>query len=114
MLFQPDDFQGDWYGWLTNQAAHVLLGMGIFAAVSLLFSHISKRPHEMALIISAFGYGFFEYLQGGTFIDSVADWAFVMSGAFFAVAAWHMRRNIMAGLVVSVGALLVVGVWRRK
>ena len=27
MLCIPDDFAGDWYGWLTNQCGHVVIGL---------------------------------------------------------------------------------------
>lgn len=33
MIFKPEDFSGDWYGYLTNQVSHI--GLGVVLAFTL-------------------------------------------------------------------------------
>ena len=73
-ILTPDDFAGDWYGWLTNQAAHFILG----GALQLLFG-LWWVPAYLAVEVA-------HYAVGGTVIDGVTDTLFVGCGAAVAYA----------------------------
>ena len=86
-LLRPDAFVGDWYGWLTNQASHVLVG----AVLAMLLS-LRLRPRA-ALLVAAAGYGLVEVAQlalhgPGLWADGLADLGFAALGALI-VAAWR-------------------------
>ena len=108
-LLRPDAFAGDWYGWLTNQASHVLVGAVLAMLLSLRF----------ALLAAAGGYGLVEVAQLalhglGLWADGLADLGFAALGAGLVVAWWAGRvRLFFAGLVAAVVAL-VGGAGRRR
>lgn len=93
-LFQPDAFSNDWYGWLTNQSGHILLGMVIAWATGRAW---------VALVVAIV----FEVLQRSTdYTDSLTDIAFTYAGAIFHLYAGN-------AIVWSFIAALLVGVANR-
>lgn len=81
-IFEPDDFEGDWYGWLTNQVSHT--GLGIFAVFFLslaCFLFAGEMPYKVAVYaVILFGYLLFEMVgQGWRGWDSLEDTAFVVA-----------------------------------
>lgn len=122
-MLEPDAFLNDWYGYLTNQTGHLMLGVLLFSIVSfvfsLLFTNISRLSgegaHEWAMSAILVGYGLWEAMQGGLAWDGVEDLAFVMGGASFSWAAWVNHRAVMVAVVSISAAALSVGVsWRKK
>jgi hypothetical protein len=112
-LFRPDAFVGDWYGWLTNQASHVLVGAVLAMLLSL---RLSPR---VALLAAAGGYGLVEVVQlvlhgSRLWADGLADLGFAALGAGL-VVAWRAGRVrlFFAGLVAAAVAL-VGGAGRRR
>lgn len=94
MLFQPDAFNNDWYGWLTNQSGHILLGMLIAWAAGRAW---------VALAVALL----FELAQWSTdYVDSVTDVAFTYAGAIFHLYAGN-------AIVWSFVAAMVIGATSR-
>lgn len=110
MIFAPDAFLGDWYGWVTNQAAHALLiGALIFALVA-----ITRLTRLQALWLTLALYALWElHTFAGDVLDGVTDFAFVAAGAVFAKAAWEGERRIMAAAFIAIVLAAAVGVWGR-
>lgn len=98
----PDPFIGDWYGHITNQSGHFLLGV-----VALYFCQwlVGIRA---GLCIIALGYGGWEVsnmLIGGYWWDSLEDAAYVAAGVGFAL----IPRGIIllwVGITLTVGAIM--------
>lgn len=102
-LITPNDFRGDPYGRLTNQCAHIILGLGP-AWLALMVS-----PALAVALLVAFA--LFELWQwrrmGGTLADSAADLFFFAGGWSFAFvcapgAPWHSSI-----IIIAVGVVLV-------
>lgn len=91
MLLIPDSFEHDWYGWVTNQSSHFLLGIIIAA--------ITGRWWPALLVAITF-----ELLQWSPdIVDSITDIAFTMAGAFFQLTAkyailWSAIAAFLAGM----------------
>lgn len=95
MLLIPDSFTHDWYGWITNQSGHFLLGI-VVAAIT--------RRWWLALIIAIT----FELLQWSPdAVDSITDVAFTVAGSIFYIA--H-NNAILWGTV----AALLAGMFQRR
>lgn len=94
MLFIPESFDADWYGWVTNQSGHFLLGMVI--------AFITKRIWPAVALAVAF-----EIVQWSPdLIDSLTDVAFTVSGAVFYAIAFN---NILWSVIVA----MLIGVFQR-
>lgn len=91
MLFVPDSFNEDWYGWVTNQSGHFLLG--------LVVAFITGRMWPaVALAVM------FELIQWSPdWIDSLTDVAFTAVGSIFYVYA-------LSGVIWYLVAAMVIGV----
>lgn len=91
MLFIPDSFNADWYGWATNQSGHFLLG--------LVVAFITGRVWPAVALAVAF-----ELIQWSPdLIDSLTDVAFTAVGAIFYVYA-------LSGVIWYLIAAMVIGV----
>lgn len=94
-ILTPDSFHNDWYGWITNQSGHFLLGIVIAA--------ITGRWWP-ALIVAVT----FEFLQWSPdVVDSLTDVAFTVSGAVFYMVA---KNAILWSVVVA----MIVGLFQRQ
>ena len=82
MLFTPDNFKRDWYGWITNQWAHVMLGQMLFGlsmiATLLIDGEFASRIYVLAGV--AFVYFLWELFtfKPKQFWDAVEDFFFVV------------------------------------
>ena len=95
MLLIPDAFSNDWYGWITNQSGHFLLGI-IFAAIT--------RRWWPALAIAVL----FEVLQWSPdVVDSITDVAFTFAGALF----YKLASDAILWVAI---AAFAVGVFQRR
>lgn len=92
-LIEPDAFLDDWYGWLTNQAGHVLLGvfMAFFLCVVAFFA-LGELPYRIDVFaVCLIGYLAFELLtQGWQGYDTIEDTVFVVGyGCGAPLSAFH-------------------------
>jgi len=75
----PDNFPTDWYGWLTNQAAHVLLGQMTFAMLMIGSLGAGEFSHRLVVWGAvAFGYVIWEIATRSRLWDAVEDFMFVV------------------------------------
>jgi hypothetical protein len=100
-LGRPDDFRGDPYGWLTNQMSHVLVGItGAWLLMKL------GCPPWCAVAAAALVSATVEAVhlhRGGRLGDTLADVAFVVSGA-----VWHLEPGVPLFLLIALGFVLGV------
>ncbi len=89
MIFTPDDFRDDWYGFATNQISHIGLGVvsaWLFAAG--VFALYDEYPIKTgAWMLLALTYGAYELgIQNWRRWDTIEDFLFVVvyggGGAF--------------------------------
>jgi hypothetical protein len=112
MIFSPDDFRRDPYGYVTNQAGHAYLVGMPFAMTVAPFWGLVATP-----IIAALIYGIvWEWaLQGGRmWRDSFEDSVHVLAGASVLCAALSGDGWTVAGCFAAQGSLLALGAWRRS
>lgn len=110
-LRQADAQPGDWYGWLTNQAAHMAL-VGIPVTLALVAVGV---PLWLAPIIAAAVYAVvWEWLiqRSKDVADSLTDTAMTMAGAMFVAAILHDFWTAVLTFALY-AALSVAGVARR-
>lgn len=94
-LLEPDSFANDWYGWVTNQSGHFLLG--------IIIAWVTGRVWTAILIALAF-----EIAQWSPdLVDSASDVAFTVSGAVFQVYA-------NSGVLLPVVIALFIGFAQRS
>ena len=92
-LIEPDAFLDDWYGWLTNQAGHILLGvfLAFFMCIGayLVMGELPFRVDVFAVCL--LGYVAFELsTQGWQKGDTIEDTVFVVAyGCGAPLAAFH-------------------------
>lgn len=110
MITTPDAFLTDWYGWVTNQAAHVLLvGAGIFALAAV--TPLDRRQSFWTALAL---YGVWEvWTFAGDFLDAATDWSFVAMGAAFGWSAWEGSRDKLALAFAGIVLAAAAGVWVR-
>lgn len=94
-LLTPDSYQNDWYGWVTNQSGHFVLG--------IIISAITKRLWPILVIaISA------EVIQKSPdIVDSITDVAFTLAGGVF----YQYASNV---LLWSVIVAFITGMFQRR
>lgn len=97
-IFLPDNFHGDWYGWLTNQISHIALGMaGVGALCFLALVVFGEFPGRRATwVLFAGGYMLYEMsVQRWNGVDTVEDWIFV--AGYGAGGLLHTLREVNPG-----------------
>ncbi|MFY8095427.1 MAG: hypothetical protein ACOVN0_18265 [Niveispirillum sp.] len=108
---QADSQRMDWYGWVTNQCGHLLIGLvltwlGIMAGLSLasaagwvLAAYVAKEWRDIR--------------AGGGIGDSLTDVGFVGCGILMALVQW--QQSIWGFLVVMTvaGILALHGIRKR-
>lgn len=109
-LTDPDDFAGDWYGWLTNQISHIGLGVFLTFALCAVYWLINdEMPYRTSVyMVIATGYFAFEiYVQGWRGFDTVEDSVFTVGYGTSAILAAFQEINIGSPMVaVDILALL--------
>ena len=92
MLLIPDSFEHDWYGWVTNQSSHFLIG--------IIVSAITRRWWPALLVAITF-----EILQlSPDIVDSITDVVFTVAGSVFYSTAnnailWSAIAAFLAGTI---------------
>jgi len=110
-IFPADDQAGDWYGWLTNQGAHAMVGVGI----GLAFTGLGMVPLIAVICAAGVYWAVWErsIQSGKDWRDSLQDTAHVTTGAALIVLA---LQGHLLGACIAYAAWcvnLAVGVWRR-
>jgi hypothetical protein len=78
-ITDPSSFHADWYGWLTNQAAHVLLGQITFAVMMIGSMGAGEFAHRLVVWVTvAVGYVIWEIATRSKLWDAVEDFMFVV------------------------------------
>lgn len=87
-IFEPDNFSGNPYGYVTNQAAHFKVGFVLLAwgAAYLWFHLTGALPDKLWHgALAAIAYALYElWDQGFNGFDTVEDWWFVVGYGVFA------------------------------
>jgi hypothetical protein len=109
-LIEPSAFLDDWYGWLTNQAGHILLGvfMAFFACLIAYFA-LGELPFRVDVFAAClFGYLAFElFTQGWQGYDTCEDTVFVVAyGCGAPLAAFHEVSAGSPDVVLDLRALM--------
>ena len=111
MIFSPDDFDGDWYGYLTNQSGHAyLVGCPAALIVSPWWGLVAA-PAVIGLCYAIV----WEWMvqRGRDWRDSLEDSVHVTAGASAICAALSGDVATVAGCLAAQGVLLMVGIYRR-
>lgn len=116
-VFGPDDFARDWYGWLTNQAGHLALGVlavWLVAVAGLVVAgDLPPRLGVLALALAPF-VGF-ELALRGTAIDTAQDVGFYAIGAGAVALNWPLTDPLALVPWVAAAILgLAAGVVARR
>lgn len=103
---RSDAFPGDPYGWATNQAGHVCIGLAI----------ATLTPWQWggdAITIAAVYWIVSEVIlqRRRLYLDAAADTGFVAAGAAYPLMPGYWWQ---AGLVALIGAALAIGAWVRR
>ena len=92
-LIEPEAFLDDWYGWLTNQAGHILLGVFMaFVLCLVAYFAAGELPGRVDVFAAClFGYVAFElFTQGWQGYDTLEDTVFVVGyGCGAPLAVFH-------------------------
>lgn len=76
--FEQEAFRDDWYGWLTNQLGHIVLGLTIaYVAAMAWFGLAGEMPYKIIAWPVCLGlYVWLEWVRGWAGWDSVEDTIF--------------------------------------
>lgn len=110
-LRAADAQPGDWYGWLTNQAAHMSV---VGAPLALLLLWLGVPDLAVPIMVAA-AYGIlweWAIQRGKDMADSLMDTAMVMCGAAFVVGLTVGVADAAIIFLIYAGALSF-GVMRR-
>lgn len=91
-LLTGSNFKNDWYGWITNQCGHVVLGLVLFTSLMFLsYSMGEFAPRIAVWSVIAIGYCIWEFvIQRGYKWDGVEDCIFVCGyGAGIPAIVFH-------------------------
>ena len=109
-LIEPSAFLNDWYGWLTNQSGHILLGVFMAFFVCLIaFFALGELPFRLDVFAAClFGYVAFElFTQGWQGYDTLEDTVFVVAyGCGAPLAAFHEVTAGSADVALDLRALI--------
>jgi len=105
---EADNFKNDWYGWITNQCGHVVLGLVLFCFLMML-SFLSGEFASRWVVWSSIGLSYIVWefiIQRGYKWDSVEDCIFVCGyGAGLPALVMH---EVVPGSPVFHGNILHV------
>ena len=110
-LIKPNAFLDDWYGWLTNQASHMALGVFLaFSACVAVYFVVGEFPYRADVFaVCLLGYVAFELLtQGWQGYDTIEDTVFVVGyGVGAPLASFHEISVGSPNVSADLGALVV-------
>ena len=111
-LLDADGFYSDWYGWLTNQMSHALLGLLLYVAFCATWlAFFGEYPARIvAFLVVIGGFAFFEIAiqRGGMMLDSIEDTLFTAYGAGALAVTFHEVAPGEAGFVGDIHSSLAV------
>ena len=109
-MIEADAFPRDWYGWITNQASHIALGVfAVFFISVAAFMIDGQFPYRDAVFLWCLAaYVSFEIItQGWHGFDTVEDTVFVVGyGVGAPLAAFQEIQAGQSGVALDVMALL--------
>lgn len=114
-LNTPSNFAGDWYGELTNQEGHTLLGVRVAFLICFISALVFGAMPYKILVVGLIGlcYLAVEVRQGWMAGDSAFDAAMVMTGAAGAIVPFtevsvsdHWWR-----VDLELNLLWLIGIW---
>jgi hypothetical protein len=108
-MIDPDDFARDWYGHVTNQCGHIVLGLAI-ASIAAALGFWWPIPLAAAFLYWLCAEYWLQ--RAGLLWDGLEDASFVAVGASFPftiAGSW-----LQLGLVAGVAVVLAIGAWRRS
>lgn len=109
-LFEPDDFRRDWYGFLTNQMSHTLLGIFIVWIMTVIgYLILGELPYRnMLFALTLVGYILYEIVfQGWRGWDTIEDTLFVaVYGAGGTLIAFTEYQYGSASVIFDIYAAL--------
>lgn len=115
MIFFPDAFRGDWYGWATNQLSHAFLGslLSTVAALAWWFIAGEYPVRVVALAVMVAGYVCFEVIQARRAVrfnigDSAEDALFFGYGAALVFLPFHEVQRTLLTLEPQPGLFFAV------
>jgi len=112
MIIQPDDYPYDWYGWLTNQCGHALIG--VVSLGVMWFSNIDPLVAVPAIVIFYF-FIVESCLQGlDKPWDSLTDTWFVFLGSLVSSSLITYNAKMFFGSAMVLGISFAVGCLRRS
>jgi hypothetical protein len=115
-LASPDDQGEDWYGWITNQLGHAMLGVTLGGLVLLLDGGWFWAVCINTILTGAVEtWDLLQSPRGNwpSFRDSLQDLAFWLLGALLAIALFNNSiAMFLTVLVLSIG-LAATGIWPR-
>jgi hypothetical protein len=112
MIFAPDSFARDPYGYATNQAGHAYLVGAPAALILAPWWGLIAAPAVIAVVYwLAWEIG---VQRGRLWWDSFEDAVHVMAGASVICALMSGDRWIAPGCLLAQAVLLCVGIWRRS
>lgn len=124
VMFSPEQFKGDWYGYITNQMAHI--GFGVAIVVIMMYMHFIITGEFFTRIYAFFvilvGYACFEVCQNGKFRDTIEDIIFVVgygAGSALYVFKWVYgtyvcgHTNYLLLFFFAAGSHLLLGSLKR-
>lgn len=116
-LLEPDAFENDWYGWVTNQVSHIGLGVGLTFFISVVFFLMfGEMPYKVSVLsLIAAGYIAYELgVQGWQGADTVEDSVFVVgygsSGALAAFSEMSIGSSLLSVDLIALLPFFVVAV----
>ena len=110
-ILAPSDFAGDWYGYLTNQTGHFVLGLIVWAGLAWWLGRVR------ALILGGLVYAGVEIWQFTIAVniwDALEDWLFVMAGAVAGYLASLRKLREASVVLLGVSIALVSGALKRR
>lgn len=111
MIFPPDDFRNDWYGWMTNQMAHAL-GVGTVGGLALM-PFLGPYIAPVAVFVAYFLlWEVWRQKLGAGVADALQDSACVMAGASI-ICGYEVGYWTAWGAVAVLAVFLLIGVFRR-
>jgi hypothetical protein len=115
-LASPDDQGEDWYGWITNQLGHAMLGVTLGGVVLLLGGGWFWAVTINTILTGAVET--WDLLQSPrddwpSFRDSLQDLSFWLLGALLAIALFNNSIAMFLTVVALSLALAITGIWPR-
>ncbi len=109
----PSSYAHNWYGWITNEMSHVIVGL----ILAYIIAEILSDPRDgmfSAMFITA-SWEVIDYLThaNATVLDKLTDALFMASGAALGYLLWKHLNRPLAIAVCMICAAFWIGIWTR-